>query len=118
MRNFGTERNGEKYVKKVYELKKFSAEIKNSEINGKDDLIPGCTIERDQDPKPIQKFYNPEIALAELQKMPKATAKYMSWTIPFWAVEEYAIEIYEENEEGDFVNGSDFETQDEMEILD
>lgn len=31
---------------------------------------------------------------------------------------EYAIEIYEENEEGDFVNGSDFETQDEMEILD
>lgn len=42
----------------------------------------------------------------------------MSWTIPFWTVEEYAIEIYEENEEGDFVNGSDFETQDEMEILD
>lgn len=56
MRNFGTERNGEKYMKKVYELKKFSAEIKNSEINGKDDLIPGCTIERDQDPKPIQKL--------------------------------------------------------------
>lgn len=101
----------------VYELKKFTAEIKKSEISGKEELTPGCTIERDTDPETIKKFDNLEDAEAELEKMPKATARYMRNVVPFWAVEEYAIEAYEANEDGDFLIGSDYYTQDDMEIV-
>ena len=101
----------------VYELKKFTAEIKKSELSGNEELTPGCTIGRDTDPEPIKKFDNLEDAKAALEKMPKATARYMRNAVPFWAVEEYAIEIYDVNEDGEFLIGSDFETQDEMEIV-
>lgn len=100
----------------VYELKKFTAEIKKSEISGKEELTPGCTIGRDTDPEPIKKFDKLEDAKAALEKMPKATARYVRNAVPFWAVEEYAIEIYDANEDGEFLIGSDFETQDDMEI--
>ena len=49
--------------------------------------------------------------------MPKATARYMKNVVPFWAVEEYAIEAYEANEDGEFLLGSDYYTQDDMEIV-
>lgn len=54
--------------------------------------------------------------MAELKKMPTATARYTSSVVPFWAVEEYAVEAYEANEDGDFLIGSDYYTQDDMEI--
>lgn len=101
----------------VYELKRFTAEIRRSEISGKEELTPGCTLERDTDPETIKKFDNLEEALAELKKMPTATARYTSSVVPFWAVEEYAVEAYEANEDGDFLIGSDYYTQDDMEIV-
>ena len=100
----------------VYELKRYTAEIRRSEISGKEELTPGCTLERDTDPETIKKFDNLEEALAELKKMPTATARYTSSVVPFWAVEEYAVEAYEANEDGDFLIGSDYYTQDDMEI--
>lgn len=109
---------GKKEVKSmmVYELKKFTAEIRKSEISGKEELTPGCTLERDTDPESIEKFDNLEEALAELKKMPTAIARYTSSVVPFWAVEEYAVEAYEADEDGDFLIGSDYYTQDDMEI--
>lgn len=101
----------------VYELKRFTEEIRRSEISGKEELTPGCTLERDTDPETIKKFDNLEEALAELKKMPTATARYTSSVVPFWAVEEYAVEAYEANEDGDFLIGSDYYTQDDMEIV-
>lgn len=100
----------------VYELKRFTEEIRRSEISGKQELTPGCTLERDTDPETIKKFDNLEEALAELKKMPTATARYTSSVAPFWAIEEYAVEAYEANEDGDFLIGSDYYTQDDMEI--
>lgn len=98
-------------------MKRFTAEIRRSEISGKEELTPGCTLERDTDPETIKKFDNLEEALAELKKMPTATARYTSSVVPFWAVEEYAVEAYEANEDGDFLIGSDYYTQDDMEIV-
>lgn len=68
----------------VYELKRFTAEIRRSEISGKEELTPGCTLERDTDPETIKKFDNLEEALAELKKMPTATARYTSSVVPFF----------------------------------
>lgn len=69
-------------------------------------------------PPSIAKFETREEALEALKKMPMASAEYISGTVPFWAVEEYAVEIYEADEDGEFLEGSDFLTQDEMKIKD
>lgn len=96
---------------KVYELKKFTAEIKRRE-----DVRPGCALE-DSDPETIAKYDSLEEAKATLSSMPTATATYRGWAVPFWYVEEYAVEIYEADEDGEFLDGSDYETQDTIEFM-
>lgn len=49
--------------------------------------------------------------------MPAARAEHTRFNVPFWKVEEYAIEVYEVDEDGELDSGTvDFYTQDEMDI--
>lgn len=90
---------------KAFEIKKFSAEIKN-----RNEIKTGCCTD-DVEPESVVKFATLEAALKELKKEKyKPTCVYMGGAVPFYRVTEYMVECYEENEDGEFVSGSDFDS--------
>ncbi len=93
-------------MKDVFEIKKFSAEIK---AKNRKEIKTGCCLE-DEEPESIEKFATLEAALKELKKEKyKPTCVYMGGAVPFYRVTEYMVECYEENEDGEF-SGSDFDS--------
>ncbi len=55
------------------------------------------------------KRFKAEIKSKEKKDIYKPSCVYRAWTVPFYAVEEYAIECYEADEDGDFLIGSDYD---------
>lgn len=97
----------------IYELKKYTKEIRVRK-----DIIDGCTLD-DEYPEIIEKFTDSDEALKRLSEMPKSKAEaFSSCGMTFYMVTEYAVEVYEVDEDGDFVSGSDFYTNGEIEIID
>lgn len=91
--------------KKVYEVKRFIAEIRTKDRNN---IKNGCCLE-DTDPETIKKFNTIEEAVEELKKY-QPSCRYYSSAVPFYKVEEYAVDIHTEDEDGEFVNGSDYDS--------
>lgn len=92
----------------TFEIKKFSAEIRTKD---KKEIKTFVTLDRDSEPDPIKKFSTFEEAMEELKKPEyKPSCRYYSgWAVPFYMVEEYVIECYEADEDGEFISGSDFD---------
>ena len=97
----------------IYELKKHTKEIRNRE-----DIVEGCTLD-DEYPVVIGKFTVKDEALKRLSEQHKSTAEsFSNCGMNFYMVTEYAVEAYEVDEDGDFVSGSDFYTNGEIDICD
>lgn len=97
----------------IYALKKHTKEIRNRK-----DIVEGCTLD-DEYPVLIAKFTDKDEALKRLSEQHKSTAESLSSCgMLFYMVTEYAVEVYEADEDGDFVSGSDFYTNGEIEIID
>lgn len=92
-----------------YELKKHTANLKDK---GTETLYQGCAVDADQEPQVIALYDNLDDALAELSKYSTYVKHYDSSFLPYpWAyyeVEEYAVEVGEYDEDGEFLSGSDF----------
>lgn len=84
----------------TFEIKKFSAEIKSK---NRKVIKTGCCLE-DIEPESIKKFETLEAALEELKKYKPSCYNVNG----FYHVEEYMVECYEVDEDGDFVEGSDY----------
>lgn len=99
---------------KIYEVKKFTKGIKN-----RNDIVRGCTLDCEE-PESVEKFTDENRAYNKLATMPKSNAyRTRSFSgIAFYYVTEYAIKIYEADEDGEFLEGSDFELNGEIEIND
>lgn len=94
-------------MKNVFEIKKFSAQIK---AKNRKEIKTGCCIE-DTEPESVGKFATLEAAQEELKKEKyKPSCVYRSSAVPFYQVTEYMVECYEEDEDGEFVKGSDFDS--------
>lgn len=92
----------------AFEVKRFRAEI------GKifeDQIRRGIAIEFCVDPEPIKKFRTLAEAEEELSKSKYApSVEYMKgYSSPYYIITEYAIECYEEDEDGEFIEGSDYD---------
>lgn len=88
---------------KVYEIKKFKAEFRDTKS-----IETGCTIYEDTDPESIEKFATIEEAYKELKKKEyKPTCDRYS---NYYLVTEFVIECYEVDENGDFISGSNFDS--------
>lgn len=97
----------------IYELTKYTKETRNRK-----EIVEGCTLD-DCNPEIIEKFTDSDEALKRLSEMPKSKAEaFSSCGMTFYMVTEYAVEAYEADEDGDFVSGSDYYTNGEIEIID
>lgn len=102
----------------VYELKKFQTEITYKDRKNIND---GCCLE-DENPESIHKFYDKETALKELDKYKPELRKLSGGSGSYFLVTEYAVEAYEADEDGEFVDGSvyytnEFEWNEEIENI-
>lgn len=91
--------------KTVYEVKRFTAEIGTKD---RKNIKNGCCLE-DIEPETIKKFDTMKEAVEELKKY-QPSCRYYSSAVPFYKVEEYFVDIHTEDEDGEFVNGSDFDS--------
>jgi len=72
------------------------------------DVFSACFMEN-SDPVEIARFDTEEEARAELKKY-KSTARVMeTCTGKVWDCEAYALEFFEEDEDGEFLSGSDYD---------
>ncbi len=88
----------------VYEVKKFTKEISYKD---RKNIRTGCCFD-DLCPETIQKVYDREEAMDILKKYTPECNEYSGNAGKYYLVEEYGIEIYEENEDGMFLSGSDY----------
>ena len=92
--------------KTVYEVKRFSAEIGTKD---RKNIKNGCCLLEDVEPETIKKFDTMEEAVEELKKH-QPSCRYYSNAVPFYEVEEYVVDIHTEDEDGEFLCGSDFDS--------
>lgn len=87
---------------KVYEVKKDTREIAYKD---RKEIKTLCTLDKmDIDPESLGKFHTEEEAVEECKKHLPDLRECPG----FFVIEEYYIEIYEEDENGEFVSGSDY----------
>lgn len=94
---------------KRFEVQKLTTEIKN--VN---DVHPGCALDsHNLNPLTIKVFDTIEGAKKELENYSADVEEVESFQgETIYSVTEYVIEIYEADEDGEFVSGSDYEIQD------
>lgn len=92
---------------RVYEIKRLEQDF---ELREGRQIKSLCCV-GSEDSAPIVKFYTLEEAREELKKY-KPTAEYVQeyGSKAHINVVEYVIEIYEADEDGDFLSGSDFDS--------
>lgn len=89
-----------------FELKKFSVELRKKP----DEENLGKYLVEDSEPKLIKRFSSFEEAKKELQKYEKASCyKFSSHGMAFYNVEGYGIECNVVDEDGEWVDGGDYE---------
>ena len=94
---------------KVYEVKKDTREIAYKD---RKEIKTLCTLDKmDIDPESLGKFQTEEEAVEECKKHVPDLREYPG----FFVIEECYIEIYEEDENGEFVSGSDYDAPIEYE---
>lgn len=93
--------------KEVFEIKKFTAEITTKKRSA---IKTGCCLD-DAEPESIKNFETLKEALDELKREEyKPSCVYRDYTVPFYFVTEYAVECYKVDDEGEFLDGSDFDS--------
>lgn len=90
--------------KTVYEVMKFTVEIKYKD---RKNIKTGCCLE-DPEPETIKKFDTMEEAVEELKKHRPDCYYYEGGKC--YEITEYAVDIHTEDEDGEFVNGSDYDS--------
>lgn len=88
-----------------FEIKMFSSEVKKG---NETDITAGCCLFSDPNPESITIFDSKEEALSELRKEKyRPTCEDMG---NYYLVQEYMIECYYVDDEGDFFSGSDYDS--------
>ena len=93
-------------MKNIYELQKLTEEIKK-----KSDIEKGCTLNC-ENPEVLKIFDTLEEAKIELNKYQSEARYTRGFHMNFWTVTEYVIACYREDEDGEFVDRTDYEMND------
>jgi|GEM_PF-1482116 hypothetical protein len=88
---------------KVFEVMEYKGEFKRAK---RMEIKSGCAISLDPTPESLGKFDNLEDAIKELKKHEPSCYYYEGGKA--YEVVEYLIDCHEEDEDGEFLSGSDF----------
>ena len=101
-------------------MNKYSVIRNTAEFKNIKEVFEGCTIKEvkeDVSSETIATFDTKEEAQAELAKQPQNEVEYMSGYVRgYYHVTEYLLEIYKADEDGEFLEGSNYETHGEFKI--
>ena len=91
----------------AYRIIKTSAEIKVNPLRRLDGLKPGCTLD-DECPEVVKSFESLDAALDALKAYEAEIRFFHAAPGLYASVTEYSVEAYVADEDGNFIEGSDY----------